>query len=394
MELYWEHFGLAAALVLSLFVLIGLAIRLIETDERRMFLWAMVAFFVFNALDALDTLAYSQLFSGPDWLQDWQNVLIPGFMVSLYFFVRGLTSSNPKLARKDLLHLLPFVGAFFCLSPTLIVAGDLSDAIDLSEGYLHLAQLGENAFWILWILVLIIYGALCVRRLFRHKRNIRVLFSDLDGKTLRWLDALVVTIFGLALLVIINEARLLLDYPDWLRGVNAMLYDVVLAGSFGIFALRAQPPLPQWSEEILHTPAPEEYPEARDVQGAQFEVKRYARSGLQQSDLDRYAARLEQRVADGRLWRDHALNLRRLAAEISIPSIHLSEVLNTKLGMSFYDYINQCRVRDACALLIETNMSILEISEAVGFNAKSTFNSSFKKVTEQTPSQWRKAHQP
>ena len=110
--------------------------------------------------------------------------------------------------------------------------------------------------------------------------------------------------------------------------------------------------------------------------------------------MDRYAARLEKRMADGQLWRDHGLSLRGLASEIAIPPIHLSEVLNTKVGMSFYDYVNQCRVRDACDLLINSNDTIIEISEAVGFNAKSTFNTSFKKVTDQTPSQWRATHKP
>ncbi|NQX72847.1 MAG: hypothetical protein HRT62_04625, partial [Epibacterium sp.] len=57
MSFYWEHFGLAATLVLSIFVLIGLVFRLRETHARRMVLWAMVGFFAINALDALDTLA-------------------------------------------------------------------------------------------------------------------------------------------------------------------------------------------------------------------------------------------------------------------------------------------------------------------------------------------------
>jgi AraC-like DNA-binding protein len=83
-----------------------------------------------------------------------------------------------------------------------------------------------------------------------------------------------------------------------------------------------------------------------------------------------------------------------LTSAIAIAPIHLSEVLNTKLSMPFYDYVNQCRIRDACDLLIKTDATIIEISETVGFNAKSTFNTSFKKVTDQTPSSWRATHKP
>ncbi|MCP9481231.1 helix-turn-helix transcriptional regulator [Shimia sp. CNT1-13L.2] len=392
-DLYLEHLGLAGSLAISLFVLLGLALRLYETPDRRMFLWAMVAFFTINSLDMLDSLLYGPVLIGPDALYQWQDVLIPGFILSLYFYVRGLTSSNPTLSRRDLLHLLPFVIAFLCLAPRLLQPGAIRRTMstsDLSPAYKQLAELGENTFWAMWVVFLIFYGGLSVHRLYRHKRNIRTLFSDLEGKTLRWLDALVATIFLLAFIVIVDEIGLLMGRPEIRAGWVSAAFDLILAGSFGIFALRAVPPLPQWSAEVLPEapPAPQETPQP------DTENRRYARSGLQPEDLDRYAQRLEQRVAQNQLWRDHDINLRRLAAEIAVPSIHLSEVLNTRLGMSFYDYINQCRISDACALLIETEMTILEISETVGFNAKSTFNTSFKKITGQTPSQWRRTHQP
>ena len=212
------------------------------------------------------------------------------------------------------------------------------------------------------------------------------MFSDLEGKTLRWLDGLVATILILALVVIVDEIRLLMGAESLRTGVWGMLFDVVLPVAFGIFALRASPPLPGWSEQVLVDAAVSEVREEAPT--------RYARSGLGPKDIDRLAARLERRMVDGQLWRDHGLNLRALAAAIAVPPIHLSEVLNTRLGMSFYDYVNQCRIRDACALLIDTDDTIIEISETVGFNAKSTFNTSFKRVTDQTPSQWRATHRP
>lgn len=392
-SLYWEHLGVAAALAISLFVLLGLALRLRDTTGPKMHIWAMVAFFAVNSSDALNSFAYSSVFSAPNAFFRWNDVLIPGFLVSLYFYVRALTSSNPHLSKRDLIHLLPFIAGLLCLSPNLILPGDVRRGMvegAVSETYQRLIDIGDNAFWVLWILILCTYGYLCVRRLIAHKRNIRDVFSDLEGKTLRWLDGLVATIFILALFVIFDEIRMLLGLSSIRDGVTSLLYDVVLAGAFGIFALRASPPLPRWSEEIIK----HEQPEPDQPAPLPEKDKRYARSGLQAQDIDRYAARLERKMADGQLWRNHALNLRGLAAEIAIPSIHLSEVLNTKLGMSFYDYVNQCRIRDACELLIQTDQTIIEISEMVGFNAKSTFNTSFKKMTDQTPTEWRRIHRP
>lgn len=398
-SLYWEHLGVAAALAISLFVITGLLLRLRETPGPKMHIWAMLAFFTVNTSDAVNSFAYSDVFSAPNTFYRWNDVLIPGFLVALYFYVRALTSSDPKLGPRDWLHGMPFAAGFLCLAPALVLSGDVRRGITdmpLSAGYQQLIQTGDTAFLILWVVILIVYGGICIRRLRAHKRNIRDVFSDLEGKTLRWLDGLVVTILGLALVVIVDEVRMLLGYASIRGGVTSLVYDVMLAGAFGIFALRAVPPLQQWSEGVVAQdqpeptrPDPHQRPEAKPDTG-----KPYARSGLQQDDLARYAARLEKRMADGQLWRKHALNLQGLAAEIAVSPIHLSQVLNTKIGMSFYDYVNQCRIRDACELLLRTDRPVIEISETVGFNAKSTFNTSFKKVTGHTPSQWRTAHKP
>lgn len=385
-SLYLEHLGVAGALAVSVFVLLGLLLRLRETNPPRMHIWAMIAFFAVNICDGLNSFAYSDMFNGAAALYRWNDVIIPGFLVALYFYVRALTSATPRLIRADLVHLLPFLAGFVCLAPTLILAGDVRLGLvvgDITQRHRAFINTGETAFWIVWIITLTVYGTLCIRRLIRHKRNIKDVFSDLDGKTLRWLDYLVATILMIALIVIVDEVRQLMGARSVRDGVWSMLFDVILPVSFGIFALRANPPLPGWSEEVLAVEAdPKPQP------------SRYARSGLQSEDINRLAGRLERRMADGQLWRDHGLNLRSLASAIAIPPIHLSEVLNTQLGMSFYDYVNQCRIRDACELLIQTDASILEISETVGFNAKSTFNTSFKKVTDQTPSQWRATHKP
>lgn len=390
-QLYWEHLGVAGALAVSVFVILGLALRLRDTPAPRLHIWAMVGFFAVNTLDAVNSLAYSDVFSAPNAFFRWSDVMIPGFMVSLYVFVRALTSSKPELRRGDVVHLLPFAAGLLCLAPQLALPGDVRRG--LVEGAIPPERqwwidLGEAAFWSVWIVVLLVYGGLCIRRLIRHKRNIRDVFSDLEGKTLRWLDGLVATILLLAGIVIADEVRQLMGMDSLRDGGWSLVFDVALPMAFGVFALRAEPPLPDWSERVLAAPS------ASDAAGPEEGASRYARSGLGAEDIERFAARLDRRMMEGQLWRDHGLNLRGLAAEIAIAPIHLSEVLNTKLGMTFYDYVNQSRIREACELLIRTDATIIEISETVGFNAKSTFNTSFKKVTDKTPSQWRAAHKP
>jgi AraC-like DNA-binding protein/quercetin dioxygenase-like cupin family protein len=60
------------------------------------------------------------------------------------------------------------------------------------------------------------------------------------------------------------------------------------------------------------------------------------------------------------------------------------------IGHSFIEYQNLLRIRQAEALLYETNMSIAEISELLNFGSISYFNRSFKKYNGVNPSDYRK----
>ena len=54
-------------------------------------------------------------------------------------------------------------------------------------------------------------------------------------------------------------------------------------------------------------------------------------------------------------------------------------------------YIIDFRIRKAKELLSETNMQLLEICEACGFQDQSYFTKIFRKVTGVTPRKWRKS---
>jgi AraC-like DNA-binding protein len=68
-------------------------------------------------------------------------------------------------------------------------------------------------------------------------------------------------------------------------------------------------------------------------------------------------------------------------------------VLNDTIGLSFYEYVNCYRVSEAKALLSDASRKdhkIASIAYDAGFNSLSSFNDVFKKMTGQTPSQYRK----
>lgn len=61
------------------------------------------------------------------------------------------------------------------------------------------------------------------------------------------------------------------------------------------------------------------------------------------------------------------------------------------MGTSPLNYLIQLRIHRAVELLRATNLSILDISEEVGFHSISSFNRNFYAIMQKKPSEWRKA---
>jgi len=124
------------------------------------------------------------------------------------------------------------------------------------------------------------------------------------------------------------------------------------------------------------------------------EVKKYAKSTLKEDQSDEIWNQIKELMEDKYLYRNPTLRLSDLVQEIGKPLPHVSQVINERMDMTFLDFVNQYRVKEAKELLCDEkvkSMTILAIAYEVGFNSKTTFYTSFKKVTGQTPSEYRKS---
>ena len=86
---------------------------------------------------------------------------------------------------------------------------------------------------------------------------------------------------------------------------------------------------------------------------------------------------------------DKPLSLGVLAHDLHLNKYYISHIMSNKLNIGFNDYINSLRVSAACKMLVNTDKTVTEISEAVGFNTLRTFNRAFSKHLSCTPSQYR-----
>ncbi len=84
------------------------------------------------------------------------------------------------------------------------------------------------------------------------------------------------------------------------------------------------------------------------------------------------------------------LSLALLEEKLHLNRYYISHLFSQKLRLRFNDYINSLRISEACRYLLNTDSSITEISEQVGFNTQRTFNRAFIKATGMTPGEYRK----
>jgi Response regulator containing CheY-like receiver domain and AraC-type DNA-binding domain len=83
-------------------------------------------------------------------------------------------------------------------------------------------------------------------------------------------------------------------------------------------------------------------------------------------------------------------NLKELSGMFYINSVYLGQLFKKSTGECFHDYINRIRIDNAKRLLDETNMSINEISEKVGYKYLDHFYRKFKKILGVNPGEYRK----
>ena len=109
------------------------------------------------------------------------------------------------------------------------------------------------------------------------------------------------------------------------------------------------------------------------------------------------AAELYQHILQTTLLQKPHINknisLQQLAVLCGIRANVVSDVLNKFYQKNFYDFINELRAKEVVSCLQDNSFSHLTIdalAEECGFKSKSTFYQSFKKLTGQTPIQYKK----
>jgi AraC-like DNA-binding protein len=87
------------------------------------------------------------------------------------------------------------------------------------------------------------------------------------------------------------------------------------------------------------------------------------------------------------------LNLYLLAERLNLLPNHLSQAINSVERKNFFDFVNHYRIQEVKKCLVSNekeHLTLLGIAFECGFNSKTSFNRTFKKIVGLTPSEFRK----
>ena len=96
-----------------------------------------------------------------------------------------------------------------------------------------------------------------------------------------------------------------------------------------------------------------------------------------------YKRQIRERYAEN-------LTLKEFGEKYYLNGAYLGQLFRKKFGQSFKDYLNNCRIEQACHLLLRTDKKIYQIAEMVGYRDLDYFVNRFISVKGCTPAKFRK----
>lgn len=310
----------------------------------------------------------------------FRNLVIFLQLPVLYLYVLSACYSDFILRTKHLLHAIPFALVNVIFLPRFYLQDD--DAkIALLANFKGVFEVQVNHILLhlqVFIYLILIFLAIMKARNLYMENN-----ADKKIQAYRWLFQLAIAIslfYTLALLKNIVKFSSYDHFSDLLRAA-LYVFQLFIICWYLLKSLK--------NPELFRNVDSKLKLVANLVKEDQH--KMIENLALQDAQIDQ----LNNYMLDKEPYLNPSISIQELSDKIAIPARELSVLINHKIGLHFFDYINSFRIKKATDLLQDPERkkyTVLEILYEVGFNSKSSFNTAFKKHIGITPSQYRKTH--
>jgi AraC-like DNA-binding protein len=305
----------------------------------------------------------------------------------VYLYARAACDRSWRFTWRECAHFLPVAIVFILATPVYMMSGPEKIAMWnrwTVEGLGPPLRSVDPLKYVSGIA----YSAATVWYLRRHQHDVELSYSNIARVNLRWLFWLAVATGGIWLMA---TGLKLSHLSTSLRDGEIAFAMALLTYAIGYMGLR-QPEIFRHAG-VESAVVQQERVDARSTpDNPATPSSRYERSSLGEHEAAMLKGSLLALMDRKQPWKESELTLSDLAARLDSTPHKLSEVLNTQIGQTFYDFVNGYRVREVQRRITAgeaRSLKILALAMDAGFASKSTFNEAFKKHTRQTPSSFR-----
>lgn len=370
--------------MISVFVSLLLAFFLLTVQTKNKLANGLFALYlIFFAIDNSGIFIDDNFIRNHFNLEFFRWTICALILPAFYLYVLSVCFADFRLKSKHLLHIIPFIitNAFFLSRLYLL------NDVEKTLFYAHRDQSPEMSF-LFFVLGLqtVLYSIGVFLALKKYREIYQENYTNPRTSIFKWLFQIAIVLFVLYYLSILkNIVRYAdidflwiwsnfllqflvltvtcwfvlkaLNYPELFRGIDSKL-------------LLAREILPKKNEEVT---------EVKDNQN---------------ETITNQISTLKQYMEEKEPFLDPSLTIQELSNQIDIPVRDLSILINHHMDQHFFDFVNEYRIQKAMSILknpLKSDLTVLEILYEVGFNSKSSFNTSFKKYTNLTPTAYRNA---
>ncbi|MFK7812401.1 MAG: helix-turn-helix domain-containing protein [Maribacter sp.] len=117
--------------------------------------------------------------------------------------------------------------------------------------------------------------------------------------------------------------------------------------------------------------------------------QKYSQSKLSNKDLNQLKTQLERMMMAKKPYLNTKLMKAELATMLGISNPELARLLNERIGMNFFDFVNYYRIKEFIDLAKTDKakeLTFFGLAQEAGFNSKTTFNKAFRSLMGTSPS--------
>ena len=350
----------------------------VNVKANRWFGFFILSIFILQA----EALFYNERLPNPDQhiydiIDLIRYIIAPVFYFSIVYYVEP----NRKWKSGDNLH---FLFGFLMLLLTI-----LSFFVPISETKTpeekELETKAVLVVTIIFCLQVLPYCIAAYYKISKYQKNLLTYSSNTERVNLSWLKKVVVC-------VIIITALWLSDILFQLSEISTESDSIITVLYFLSVWYIAYHSLNQKELFIFSKEEKKEIEIIINEAEAKPETKKKL---IQDEKLADYIQSLTNFMDTEKPHLDAEISLIRMAEQFKTSPHQLSYIINTGFEENFFQFVNRYRIEESKRMILDpakNHLTLVGIAHEAGFNSKTVFNTTFKKITGKTPTEFKNEH--